>query len=153
MNTQSLSNQSAAITEVEAYDLALSWYEYLDCHAPLAELLPLLADEGLNMLFPEGAMKGLEGFHGWYERVINLFFDEIHTLKQVKVFPNSDRTIVKVVVRWEASRWNPPAPTSERIVADAYQTWELVRSPKTGKPVILTYTVDSLEYENGSARL
>lgn len=153
MNTQSLSHQSAAITEVEAYDLALAWYQLLDLHAPLEEVLPLLVEEGLNMLFPEGAMKGLEGFQGWYERVINLFFDEVHTLKQVKVFPNGDRTTAKVVVRWEASRWNPPTANSERIVLDAFQTWELVRSPKTGKPVILTYTVDSLEYESGSAKL
>ncbi|MGA7933203.1 MAG: hypothetical protein WCA35_06625 [Kovacikia sp.] len=141
------------ITTVEVYELAKTWYENLDVHAPLETFIPLLAQKDLKMVFPEGTMTGFEGFKQWYERVVNLFFNEVHTLEDVTTVPKDDRAEVKVIVKWEASRWQAPAPHSERIIADAYQTWEVVRSPITGSPVILTYIVDSLEYENGSARL
>lgn len=153
MSLHSTTSETSDITIVEVYELAQTWYENLDVHAPLEELIPLLAPEGLEMIFPEGAIEGLEGFKQWYDRVIHLFFDEVHTLTNVTAFPKTGYTEVKVAVKWEASRWNAPAPQSERIVAEAYQTWRVVRSPSTGKPVILTYVVDSLEYENGSARL
>jgi hypothetical protein len=51
------------------------------------------------------------------------------------------------------SVWKQPAAKSERIILDAYQTWEVIRSPKTQKPVVLTYIVDSLDYAEVSAKL
>jgi len=147
-------NKSGALTEAEIQKFAADWYRKLDVHAPLEDYIPLLADEGLEMVFPEATVKGFEGFKGWYERVISIFFDEVHTLKEVKpTSVSSEKANVKVIVKWEASVWKPPAPKSERIVLDAYQTWVVTRSPKTGKPVISTYIVDSLDYAEGSARL
>lgn len=142
------------ITQAEVQELAEVWYKKLDVHAPLEEFKPLLADSGVKMVFPEATVEGWEGFSGWYEKVINIFFDEVHTLKEVTTTPkDNDRADVKVVVKWEASVWKPPAPESERIVLDAYQTWEVQRSPETGKPVVLTYIVDELKYYEGSAKL
>jgi hypothetical protein len=141
------------LTEAEVWDLATDWYHKLDIHAPLTELTPLLVEEGLRMVFPEMTAEGLEGIRQWYERVINLFFDEVHTVKEVKLTPKANWAEVKVMVKWEASRWMPPAPHSERIMLDAYQTWEVVRSPVSQKPVIQTYIVDALDYYPGSARL
>lgn len=144
----------SAITKAEVQELAEVWYKKLDVHAPLEEFKPLLADEGVKMVFPEATVEGWEGFSGWYERVIGIFFDEVHTLKEVETTPqDDDKAEVKVVVKWEASVWKPPAPSSERIVLDAYQTWVVQRSPKTEKPVVLTYIVDRLEYYEGSAKL
>ena len=144
----------SAITKAEGQELAEVWYRKLDVHAPLEEFKPLLADEGVKMVFPEATVEGWEGFSGWYERVIGIFFDEVHTLKEVETTPqDDDKAEVKVVVKWEASVWKPPAPSSERIVLDAYQTWVVQRSPKTDKPVVLTYIVDRLEYYEGSAKL
>ena len=144
----------SAITQAEVQELAEVWYKKLDVHAPLEEFKPLLADSGVKMVFPEATVEGWEGFSGWYERVIGIFFDEVHTLKEVTTTPKGDnKAEVKVVVKWEASVWKPPAPTSERIVLDAYQTWEVQRSPQTGKPVVLTYIVDELKYYEGSAKL
>lgn len=141
------------LTEAELTQFAKDWYRKLDVHAPLEEYVPLLAEAGVEMVFPEATVKGFEGFKGWYERVIALFFDEVHTVKQVKPAGSGEKVEVKVVVKWEASRWNPPAAKSERIILDAYQTWTVVRSPKTGKPAILRYVVDSLEYAPNSVRL
>ncbi|HEX6077557.1 MAG TPA: hypothetical protein VFZ32_20150, partial [Micromonosporaceae bacterium] len=63
-----------------------------------------------------------------------------------------DRADVKVVVNWQARIWNPPAPKSEWLGFDAYQTWVVVAGPD-GTPQIETYTVDALEPMPGSATL
>lgn len=148
---------TAPLTEKEIQQLAADWYRKLDVHAPLVEVLPMLADGGLEMRFPEATLRGLADFEGWYEGVIRIFFDEVHTLKEVKVRLDGasagERADVQVVVHWEASVWKAPAAKSQRITLDAYQTWVVVRSPETGRAVIETYTVDRLEYLPGSAKL
>ena len=142
----------APLTESEVRELAAQWYRLLDVHAPLVELLPLV-DENAEMKFPEATLRGLADFEGWYERVIRIFFDEVHTLKSVEVEPAGDGARVKVVVRWEASVWNPPAAYSQRIKLDAYQTWLVRRNETTDKPVIAQYVVDELAFDADSARL
>ncbi len=142
----------ATLTESEVRELAAEWYRKLDIHAPLVELLPLV-DENAEMKFPEATLRGLADFESWYERVIRIFFDEVHTLKTVEVEPTEDGAEVKVVVHWEASVWNPPAAYSQRISLDAYQTWTVRRNETTGKPVIARYSVDELVYDENSARL
>lgn len=153
MTNVSPMNQSTEISNTEVGELLSAWYKKLDDHAPFEEIVSCWGDEGLQMVLPEGILKSLAEIQQWYQKVIHLFFDEVHTLKSVTTIPKGDRTEVKIVVKWEASRWTPPAPRSERIVADAYQTWEVMRSPHTGKVVILSYVVDSLDYYEGSARL
>ncbi|ACK66172.1 hypothetical protein PCC8801_2140 [Rippkaea orientalis PCC 8801] len=148
------------LTEGEITELAVEWYNKLDIHAPLAEYRSLLAENDLEMRFPEGIYRGFEDFAQWYQGgtrhrgVINLFFDEVHTLKLVRLLGISDQeATVKVIVKWEASRWNAPVPISERIVMDAYQTWIVRRSPTSGQPVIQRYTVDELKPAPNSAAL
>jgi hypothetical protein len=133
------------------YKFAKDWYKMLDVHRPMVEFLPLLANEELEMVFPETTVYTWAGFEGWFQRVIRLFFDEVHTVKDVKAVIDGDNAEVKVVVQWEASVWNPPAAQSERIIADAYQTWKMKLS--NGKPVITKYIVDKFEYHEGSAKL
>ncbi len=141
------------LTTKEVETLASTWYKKLDVHAPLVELLPLVASDGLEMVFPEATLRTQAEFEGWYERVIRIFFDEVHTLKQVNTKLTANGADVKVVVHWEASVWNPPAAASQRIKLDAYQTWTVVRDAETDRPVIARYTVDELKYDAGSAKL
>ncbi|MDP4027813.1 MAG: hypothetical protein Q8P42_02430 [Gallionella sp.] len=141
------------LTESEIKDLAALWYKKLDVHAPMVEVLPLLAEENVEMKFPEATLHGLADFEGWYQRVIRIFFDEVHRLKEVTVKINGDSADVHVVVEWQASVWNPPAANSARIKLDADQTWVVKKSPPTGKAVIAAYIVNSLNYHEGSARL
>lgn len=131
--------------------LAKDWYRKLDVHAPMVELLPMLADKELQMVFPEVTITGWAGFEGWFQRVIRIFFDEVHTVKAVKPEITGDSAVVKVVVQWEASVWNAPEAMSKRIVCDAFQTWEVKLIDK--KVVITKYIVDGLEYHEGSATL
>jgi hypothetical protein len=140
------------LTSEEIKDLAVDWYKKLDVHVPMVEVLPLLADAELEMVFPEATVYGWAGFEGWFQRVIRIFFDEVHTVKSVEPQINGDKATVKVVVQWEASVWNAPEPFSKRIKCDAFQTWE-VKKNDAGKVVITKYIVDGLEYHEGSATL
>jgi hypothetical protein len=140
------------LTNESIEKLATDWYRKLDVHAPMVELLPLLIDEGLEMVFPEATVYGYAGFEGWFQRVIRIFFDEVHTLKTVESTINGDTASVKVVVKWEASVWNAPEAYSKRITLDAFQTWE-VKAGEDGRALITKYTVDGLEYYEGSATL
>lgn len=144
---------STQLTEAEVRELVAAWYKKLDVHAPMVEVLPLLSDETLEMKFPEATLHGLADFESWYQRVIRIFFDEVHTLKEVSVELQGDSANVHIVVEWQASVWNPPAANSARIVLDADQTWVVKKSAKTGQAVVTRYIVNGLDYHPGSATL
>ena len=143
----------APLTAQEVTKLAEDWYQKLDVHAPMVEVLPMLSSNGLEMIFPEATLRSLAEFESWYQGVIRIFFDEIHEITKCDVTISGDKANVDIVVKWEASVWKPPARNSERIKLDAYQTWVVERSPETAQPVITTYTVDELKYHDGSAKL
>lgn len=142
---------SATVEAIET--LARRWYAALDTHEPTETLVAMLDPADLKMIFPEATLSGVDGFIGWYEGVIRIFFDEAHHVESVTVTGESPAGFqVKVVVRWEASRWNAPAPKSDRIMLLATQTWTVTIAPD-GAARIATYTVDKLDYLPGSARL
>ena len=142
-----------SLTPREIADFAAEWYRKLDVHAPMVEVLPFLAEEGLEMKFPETTAKGLADFESWFQRVIRIFFDEVHTVKECTPEITGNEAEVHVVVQWEASVWNPPAPNSARIKLDADQTWKVRRSERTGGLEITMYNVNGLNYHPGSAKL
>jgi len=134
---------SAGLTETEVRKLADAWFVALNDKAALRPMVNMLAPEGLVMKFPETTVHGIEGFKGWRRDVRHKFFDQSHTIRQWDVRLDGSRAHVSVVVRWEASTWQPPAARSERIVADAGQTWTVVRWPGSGRAVIQLYSVDT----------
>jgi hypothetical protein len=143
----------APITDAELFEFAADWYRKLDVHVPVAEILPLLADAELEMRFPEATERGHAGFTNWYERVIRLFFDETHTLKEAQITRPGVQPEAKVVVNWQARVWSPPDAKSKWLGFDAYQTWVVRRSPESGKLQVVQYIVDELRPMPGSASL
>lgn len=142
-----------AFTEAAIRSMAVEWYKALDRHEDLADVLRYLVDDGLEMRFPETTSRGHAGFADWYKAVTNRFFDEVHTVTSVEVSGlTAGRADVTVVVNWQARIWNPPAPRSQWLGFDAYQTWEVVSGPD-GDPQVKTYIVDRLEPMPGSASL
>lgn len=145
---------TAPLTEAEVKKFVEDWYRALDVHAPAGEVAPMVAEQGLEMVFPEATLTTHEQFVGWYEGVIRRFFDEVHTLGDVDVdLADPTRANVKLVVNWQARIWDPPAAKSVWLGFDAYQTWAVTRSPQTGQPVISRYVVDKLDPMEGSATL
>ncbi|MFA5262396.1 MAG: hypothetical protein WC378_01125 [Opitutaceae bacterium] len=141
-----------SLTPATVKALASQWYRLLDVHAPMVDVLPLLSDAP-EMVFPEVTLTTLAGFEGWFQRVIRIFFDEVHTLKVCDVKIKGGEARVKVIVEWQASMWNAPDATSKRIRCDADQDWVVRVSPRTGKLVIARYVVNGLSYHPGSAKL
>ena len=88
----------------------------------------------------------------WYKGIIYTFFDEVHTLEKCDIQLSSDdaTATVNLLGEWDASRWKAPVPKSERLMMAPDQTWTIVRSAESGKAVILTYVVNSL---NTAARI
>jgi ketosteroid isomerase-like protein len=133
---------SDPLTKEEIDDLAQRWYRALDVHAPVEQLHAMILDGHANeMVFPEMTTHGHAEFTDWYEKVTRRFFDEVHTLKKVEPTIDGDTASVEVVVNWRASVWEPPSPNSKLLHMDAFQTWEVVRSPDTGRAVIKRYVV------------
>jgi hypothetical protein len=145
-----------AITVDEIKKFAAAWYLALDQHVPVEEAYKFLADEGLNMQFPDGDIRNFDSFKRWYDRVTNLFFDENHNVQSVEATISGDRAEVRVVVGWQASWFEPPAAKSKRTAMDATQLWTVRRSSKNAYGLeIVTYnaTAEPFQYAPGFARL
>jgi hypothetical protein len=139
----------APLDEAEVRKFVADWYHALDVHVPPEDALAMTAEEGLEFHIPEGVFRGREGFSEVYHNWTHTFFDEIHTLKDVQVSLNGAQADLKVVVNWQGRDWKPPAAKSENLNFDAYQTWVVVRSRQTNKPVIKAYIVDDLKAITG----
>lgn len=137
-------NTLTRISETEVRQLVTDWFVKLDVHAPVEEMLPMLAKVTLVMQLPEVTLHRLDEFKAWYDRIVHTFFDEVHTMQSLDITTRSEQAEVQLVVRWEASRWNAPAPNSERLAFDAAQRWVIKRSLDTNNLVIDTYIVDEL---------
>jgi hypothetical protein len=142
-----------SLSEEELHEFAVEWYRALDVHKPADEVLVMVAEDA-EFQFPEITTRGHREFvDNWYENVIRRFFDEVHTVKEVVPSGAGDLVDVKVVVNWQAKVWDPPEPNSKWLGMDAYQTWQVRRSPRSGRPVIVKYVVDDLVLMEGSATL
>jgi hypothetical protein len=140
------------LTVNDVRQLVQDWYDALDRHDPVEEVLPYLASNGLIMRFPEGALRGEDDFRDWYKAVTTRFFDEVHVLTEVDVKLTSPlHADVAVVVNWQARVWNPPAPRSEWLGFDATQSWSVTL--QDGLPRIRRYIVEDLAPMPGSAQL
>lgn len=144
----------AIATEAQLRSYAIDWFAALDRHADVESLLLFLADEELEMHFPEGIQKGHAGFRSWYNTVTHRFFDEVHELKEFTVTRNDDtRAEIRLIVNWQAKIWDPPEPRSKWLGFDATQTWGVRRAPGTSDLKMVRYIVNALDPMPGSAPL
>ena len=145
----------APLTEDEVKRFMEKWYlELLDKHAPMEEVDVCVAEDA-EMRFPEVTVYGVDAFRDWYDRIVNTFFDEVHviTRNDVTVAPGGQSAEVKIDLNWQAKVWIPPSAKSQWIGFDAGQTHQVVRSAKTGEPVIQVYGVDTFVAMPGSSNL
>jgi quinol monooxygenase YgiN len=131
----------APLGQEEVERFAGDWFERLNRHADLAEMLPLIADDGLEMVFPERTLRSRADFADWYAAVGRAYRDQDHVVKRVQVTPGPAGTDVDVTVTWRAVA----TEDGSRIAANAEQSWTLVRSQATGEPAIRTYRVRTFQ--------
>ena len=146
------------ISPQQIQQFASAWYRALDVHAPLDECLSMLAENDMSMRFPDGDINDTLSFQKWYERVTNLFLDEKHTVLNIETLSSSDEQAeLAVIVRWQASWWEPPAAESKRIDLESAQKWTVRRCPTTrnafGLEIVSYMLAGEFKYAPGSARL
>jgi hypothetical protein len=141
-------NNSIPLVEYEVQQLVQEFYAKLDAHAPVEEYIDLFAfdEEGLILKFPGNTLTSWEQFKPWYEGTLHKFFDEIHLAKKIELVATNEQANIQALVHWEASTWEAPSALSVRIVAAVEQSWVVVRSVKTKKPVFKQYIVNKLTY-------
>ncbi len=147
---------SNALDPTRIREFAAAWFLALDQHVPIERAYSMLADQGLNMQFPDGDIRDFDSFKKWYDRVTNLFFDENHNLQTIEVREEGDVAVCDVVVGWQASWWDAPAAKSKRVSMDATQRWTVRPSSKNEYGLeIVTYnaTVEPFKYAPGFSRL
>lgn len=156
-----------AVTQEQIQEFAAAWYQALDFHVPTEEILELVADENVQMIFPEKTLHGVGDFVAWYSGgtysdgeqapgVINIFFDENHNVVSVESQISADKIEVQVVVAWQASWFVPPAAKSKRVSADFTQAWILRPSDKNPYGLVIesyNAVVIPPNYAPGFARL
>jgi hypothetical protein len=139
------------LTEKNIRAFAESWVAALDGHADPAEIRRYLVDSGLEMTFPEGVFREIDGAMKWYDAAINLFFDERHTVIETAPTITGDSATVKVKLNWKSRAWKPPAAKSVWLDLVIDQVWELVAGEHG--PLIKTYTVGQIVPLAGSESL
>jgi hypothetical protein len=148
---------STAPEQIQAF--ATAWFRALDVHAPIHECFRMLAENALHMNFSDADIRDYASFKKWYDRVINCFFDEKHTISDMEILSaTEDRTEIRVVVRWQAIWCNPPAPDSQRIDLEATQRWAVRPCSSAKNPFgleIVDYILpeENLKLAPGSAKL
>lgn len=132
---------SSDITKQQVERFAAAWYQALDFHVPTDEVCTLVAQDDVQMIFPEKTLHGLDDFKAWYSGgtysdgeqapgVINIFFDENHNVVSVESSIAGDTAEARVVVAWQASSFTPPEAKSKRVSADFTQMWKMRRSDR-----------------------
>jgi hypothetical protein len=156
-----------ALSMDEIRKFVTAWYRALDQHVPPAECAKLVADDNLEMIFPEKTLHGINDFLAWYgggtysdgtqaPGVINIFFDENHNVVSVDGEIKGNQATLEVVVAWQASWFEAPAAKSKRTSLDATQRWVVRTSNKNQYGLeVISYNAMAkpFDYSPGFARL
>ncbi len=143
------------LSQEAVHEMAVKWYGGLDAHVPEPQLLALLEPDGLEMQWPDYHVQNIDDFDGWYQRALGIFFDELHTIKELVVTPSADGTKadVKVFVNWKARVWTHREAYSKFLDLDIHQTWVVVPSADGTKPLIKFIRFDDGTPREGSDTL
>lgn len=118
--------------EVKAF--VSRWFSLFERRAPVEEAMALVVPEGLEMTFPGSSVKSGDEFRKWYGKSIAWKEQTTHQFELLEVKPSGAETQVSLTVRWSSG---PPAKPN--LVVATKQSWVLVRSGRTGQPLIKVY--------------
>lgn len=132
------------LTETMVKNFVLGWYFVTNEHRPVDELL-MLANEDIKFVYPDGSgnQQGHAALRAWYEDALSRYFDETHAIEnwqEIKISGN--QATVKLIVRWERREWKPGDARSRYIANLAWQTYDLVRDPDSGRISVTAKIVD-----------
>jgi hypothetical protein len=146
-----MSNQE--LTKLQVKQLIYDWFIKLTDHAPVEEMISFLNPVNLEMQFPEKTLTSIEDFRQWYEKVTNMFFDQVHELKMLDIVIGGSRADVNLVVNWQARTWQPPAGYSKWEGVYAHQTWVVEAASNAHGAMITSYLVNKFDPMQGPLKI
>ena len=135
---------TGSITEEMVKNLVLNWFAISNDHRPVDELLTLATDDiEFRYVNTEGVQRGHEALRVWYQDILLKAFDTTHLVENwQEIRIAGDRATVRLIVRWERREWTPGDARSRYLASLAWQTFEIVRDPNTGRVAVSAKTVD-----------
>ncbi len=118
-----------------------SWFDLLSRHAPVTELLPFVADAGLEMVFPERTLRSHDDFLDWYAEVGAGYADQEHVVEDMSSVDSGNFTDVDLTVVWRAKK----TADGSRLALRVRQSWRLVRPAPGAQPMIARYRVRTMD--------
>ena len=110
-----------------------------DKHVPVSRFLPLLADKGLDMRFPDATLRSHKDFKRWYAGIGKDIRSNTHQVERIDVsYPGRGRYQVGVVVLWQAM-----IKKGGYVSMRARQVWTLEEGKTRRWPRILSYIVEA----------
>lgn len=130
----------SSLNENELKAFVYHWFSLFDRQAPPDNFLPLIADKGLEMAFPEATLHSHQDFLDWYNGIRNTILENSHDLSDISVtiLPDGNYT-VDVKIHWKAI-----TSQGKNLALKVRQTWELKDAGKH-YPVIHCYRVEILD--------
>jgi steroid delta-isomerase-like uncharacterized protein len=139
------SESSSGLSDAEIRAFVDTWCRRLDAHAPPDELLGLVDVDEFEAQFPGGQRQTRAEFAEFYQQSLGKFFDERHEVRRLDFHPDPLGAEVRLLVRWQARQRTDNPSTDELLSRDVKQRWRIRRSPRTNRPVLLRYVIESTE--------
>ena len=133
----SIVEQNLALTDVIT-QFGQSWFDKLNRHVDVENIIEMVSETYLEMVFSEQTIKDRQEFRQWYKTVGETYYDQNHTIEKFDV-QISDAAEIDVVVVWRAKQ----RADDESLAVRVTQSWIVTQSLTTGLPVITKYVVNS----------
>jgi hypothetical protein len=136
------------IGEIRAF--TLDWYGNLGEHVPAHDFMSLVLDQGLEFVVPDAILRSIREFGDWHAGgdshpgMVNLCFNKMLTLCERRDDDRQAAHLGQDDRRQPAGPVLAPASRSHWSGLDAFQTWNMICSPETRKPLIGCYVADEL---------
>jgi hypothetical protein len=136
------------LTKREAKAVILRFWDLNASRAPIKAFEDIVDCENFEIILA-GTVIAFKGIAGLADHQMGklIFFNQRFELKSIHTrIADDGRAISKTEGVWYAAYWQSPAATSHELIADLKHTWTVVRSEKSGKPVLLRHVCDKLTY-------
>jgi hypothetical protein len=125
--------------DVVTAEFVHQWFDLLSMHEPVEDLLSLVSEQDLEMVFPPDILRGHEDFRRWYKAVGEANRDQSHTVERLETRRHGDIVNVDVTVVWQTTQTSDDVTIRRR----ARQQWQLRERPD-GRLVIVNYQAGEL---------
>jgi SnoaL-like domain len=119
------------MTEKELRSVLEEYLTLLQRHPSAEEMMAAILTEDFETGFEGGfSWKGIEGLRDFLSQREG-FFDEKHTLKEVRALEQPSEGEVSAHTRLEffLRRWQAPSPTSEEFTGSCFHHWRVRHGP------------------------